>query len=242
MNLGDFRPSMTVASGTSIVLRGQFRPSLFSPAWFRSADLIDEGEYLEHDLRTISRDVADFTVGTIDVYITNDLLQLGSKNPGHATRLRDLAIGTLMELRHTPVSAMGINRAFHARVSSNEAMHRVGDVLAPKQPWAGLLRTPGMRAIETWGVRNDGWEGRVGVVVEPSDTVQPGVYVNVNDHFELEPVRRDVTRDDAFLGQDSPSEATRDKRRQALEILASGWNVSATLATDLRDRVLQLAD
>lgn len=106
----DLAPAAAV---TSIVIRGEFQPGLFGPAWFYAATLINEREYRENDVRSISGEAADFSVGAIDVYVTKDILQLGSRHPEQARKLRDVAAGALRELQGHRVSAIGINRAFH---------------------------------------------------------------------------------------------------------------------------------
>lgn len=233
MNQG---PYVAGAGATSIVLRGQFAPGLFAPAWFRSAALI--GDSVD-EIRSITNDAADFSVGDIDVFVTEDTLQLGSKAPEQALQLRDLAIGTLRALRGIRIAALGINRATHSSVEDLRAMHRIGDTLAPKRPWDDVLHSPGVRSIETWGVRDDGWKGRVGVVVEPSAYIQPGVYIGVNDHFALErETDPAIDRDFAFVGQEDVPEATTEKWEVALEILNSRWDEMLDRADRVHARIM----
>lgn len=225
------------ASATSIVVRGQFTPGLFAPAWFRAAALIgDTGDVI----RSITNTAADFSVADIDIYVTADTLQMSTKSPEEGQRLRDLAIGTLRELPGTPIAALGINRVIHASVTDLGAMHRIGDTLAPKGPWGEVLHSPGVRSIETWGVRDDGWKGRVGVTVEPSAHIRPGVYIGVNDHFALElETDLDPDRDFAFLGQDEDPEATTEKRLTALGILSMGWDETMDRADRVHARIME---
>jgi hypothetical protein len=99
--------------------------------------------------------------------------------------LRDLAIGTFQLLSQSEVRAVGVNRHFHFQMPSEAAWHAVGHRLAPKEPWTGLLESPGMVTVHMKGIRSDGRKGAVNVVVQPSMTVKLGVYVQVNDHYDL---------------------------------------------------------
>jgi hypothetical protein len=80
---------------------------------------------------------------------------------------------------------MGLNRDCHFRMPSEEAWHVFGHRLTPKEPWAGILTEPGMRSLTMEGVRPDNLKGYIRVRVEPSVQVHPGVFININDHYEV---------------------------------------------------------
>jgi len=68
---------------------------------------------------------------------------------------------------------------------SEEAWHAFGHRLTPKEPWAGILQEPGMRSLTMEGLRPDSLKGYIRVRVEPSVRVHPGVFININDHYEV---------------------------------------------------------
>jgi hypothetical protein len=87
---------------------------------------------------------------------------------------------------------MGINRRAHIKLESASKWHALGDILAPKEHWNTLLsEDPGERRIGLLSLtmernpRPDGLLGYMRVKVEPSLSVQYGVFIEVNDHFEI---------------------------------------------------------
>lgn len=66
----------------------------------------------------------------------------------------------------------------HVQLDSEDEWHAIGDALAPKDPWQGILKKPGTRTL----LMQDGpIDGRTTFVkVEPSQKCHPGIYVEVN--------------------------------------------------------------
>jgi len=79
---------------------------------------------------------------------------------------------------------MGVNRNYHFRMNSLEEWHAFGHKVAPKELWNNILKTPGLRSLTIEGMREDGLKGYIRVKVEPSRRVHPGIYIQVNDHYE----------------------------------------------------------
>ena len=107
--------------------------------------------------------------------------------------VRDIVLGTFFLLEHTPVSALGLNRQMHFSLGSEEDWHRVGDRLAPKEGWSGVLEgRPGMRALLITTQRGDEQGSIVGVRVEPSAQIKHGVFFELNEHYpapKIEPLK-----------------------------------------------------
>jgi len=87
---------------------------------------------------------------------------------------------------------MGINRHAHIKLESVDKWHYLGDILAPKDHWKKILhdeageRDTGLQSLTVRkSKRPDGLLGYVQVKVEPSSRVPNGVFVEVNDHFEI---------------------------------------------------------
>jgi len=83
---------------------------------------------------------------------------------------------------------MGLNREMHFAMPSEEAWHQVGDKLAPKNGWAGILRgRPGMTLLSIQGEIPDfpdATEGtKLTVRVAPSPSVKFGVYFIMNENY-----------------------------------------------------------
>jgi len=235
------RPYDIASEATSVVFKGPFTPRIFSPSWFRTVDLIGDREFEDVEIAVINDEIAQFRMGWIDFHVTTESLQFATTEPDELPRIRDISVGTLNLLGYQPISAMGINRATHTPMPTRELQHKVGDTLAPKAPWSESTTSPGMRSITIWDVRTDGWEGNIGITVEPSFQIEQAVYVGVNDHYDLDrDDLTDVTRDSGF-GRRRNVEASLAKREAALTILRTQWDASMRHAEVVYSSVMRTA-
>jgi hypothetical protein len=166
--------------------------------------------------------MVSFTAGWFLINVSEDRFSVTSLTAPSYDLLRDLVLGTFRLLRYTPIHAMGLNKDVHYRIESEEAWHAVGHKLAPPTNWDTVLKHPGMRSLLVEGARDDGLAGYVHIKVEPSARVHPGLYVGVNDHYEIT---------DA-----APAEgATR-----ILKLLEEQWNGAQARLVTLHDWVVGL--
>lgn len=183
--------------GSAIVLVGNFNPAIFSPDWLENNGLIGNGdaeEARQSPSFIVSRQVSVFETDWFALQVFENQLSLTSKGALSAA-FKDLAVGMLSLLSHTPITAIGLNFLAHYRLASEAEHHKVGDVLAPKTIWsnlypvgssaAGLVnlsimiqpctRTQAQTQAQALGdVRN--------ISVQPSDKFRYGVFLNYNDH------------------------------------------------------------
>jgi hypothetical protein len=172
--------------GISVVWLGDFNPKIFQPAWFAAEGLVRKQEAEKAKIEIIHPEVVTFTLEWLILQVTRERFFVSTSQEPYYEVVRDLVLGTFSLLRHTPVHKMGINRDMHFRMDSEEAWHAFGHRLAPKDLWKDILgENPGMRSLTMEGRRQDGCKGYTRVKVEPSEKVHPGVYVNVNDHYEV---------------------------------------------------------
>ena len=169
--------------GVGIVLVGSFNPKIFQPAWFAAENLIREEEAQAANIQLIHPKVAIFSLDWLHLQVTEEQFTATTTQSSFYEPLRDLVLGTFRLLRHTPVQMMGLNRDSHFRMPTEEAWHAFGHRLTPKEPWAGVLKEPGMRSLTMEGLRPDDLQGYIRVRVEPSGRISPGVFINVNDHY-----------------------------------------------------------
>lgn len=175
--------------GISVVLLGAFNPVIFQPAWFASENLIRKQENETAKIDIVHREAVIFTTDWLKVEVTRERFVLATSQVQYYEPLRDLALGTFRILHHTPIEKMGLNREFHFLMESEKEWHAIGDALAPKKLWSGVLESPGMMSIVMQGKRTDKMDkmkGAINVKVEPSPRVKPGVFIQVNDHYEVE--------------------------------------------------------
>ena len=171
--------------GASIVVRGNFNPAIFSPRWFLDEELIGTSEYEDSTVEIISPTLTVFRMGWANLHSSNDTFQVNTRDQDEFERLRDIVIGVLRTLRHTPVAVLGLNRDLHIAVPDRESLDRIGDRITPKDIWESTLPFAGMRGVTMWGSRQDLYGGHVQVTIEPSMRVPNAVYVSHNDHYDL---------------------------------------------------------
>ena len=168
----------------SIVLRGNFNPTIFQPYWFYVNGLLGEGETKAAKIEVIHEHVLEFSLDWLNIQVLHDRFTVRLLQSGYEEALRDLVLGTFKLLNHTPSRVMGVNKGVHFMVQSVDEWHSIGHKLAPKEGiWDGVLSKPGTFRLVIEGQRSDGFKGYVRVRVEPSQKHHPGVFVRVNDHF-----------------------------------------------------------
>lgn len=177
------RPPAPLA-GLSVVLLGHFNPSIFQPAWFAEQGLIAKADARSATIQVIQAQVAAFSTDALAVVVSNVQFNASTTTELFHETLRDLVIGTFQALNHSPVSAIGINTDTHFKVTSEKAWEELSRHLVVLDDWATVLEEPSALTMTIRGKRPDERTGSVNVKVERSIKVNPGIYVQVNDHFE----------------------------------------------------------
>lgn len=209
----------------SIVLRGEFSPGIFHPSWLADHNLIRQEEAEAADIELVHTKAAIFRAEWLQLRVLEDQFQASTTQEPYYEALRDLVVGILGLLKHTRLQAMGINREFHYPLGSEEAWHTVGHRLASKEVWEDIVSKPGTLSLTIQGLRQDKRDGYIRVKVQPSDRVKFGVYVEVNDHYELRSDREAPTR--------TP---------EAITILGENWSNAADRASKIATTVATLGE
>ena len=195
-------------TGASLVLLGNFNPSIFVPAWFGWHGLLPEKTVEAAELKIAQPQITAFSADWLELNTVTERFSIFTTQPPFV-RLRDLGIRIFRErLSHTPIHSMGINRQVHFLVNTFEERDRIGRLLAPVEPWGdwGKQLQPdghhgGMTSLTMTQVDIEGRtpEGLINATVQPSKRVGQdgtGVYVEVNDHFTVEDQKsRNATAD-----------------------------------------------
>jgi len=228
--------------GVSIVVGGIFNPAIFSPDWLLREDLIDGSTYTSMTETVLTPDFTSLRVGDIAIQVTREAFQVATSNADEFERARDLAVGILRLLSHTPIAVLGINRHFHIKADSDVIWHAIGDAIVPKAAWASVLNLPGMRSAVLWGARPDNHAGRVQVQIEPSVAIPNGIFVSQNDHYDLyDVVERPSARTQFPLpGELNSQKPTADKISVAVTMLETKWADSMSRADDVVETVWTL--
>ena len=177
----------------SIVVLGDFNPAILQPLWFSVNGLVPEAEAKDADVDVIHKQFASFAMGGIRVQVDGSRLGVTAEESPQGPILRDLVLGTLSVLEHTPLKAIGLNRDMVFLMETDEAWHEVGDRLVPKGDWEQILACPGMRQVVVEGQRPNCKADRLHVRVQPSANL--GILIAVNQHYQLETNERVEVRD-----------------------------------------------
>jgi hypothetical protein len=176
-------PVLTVSSA-QVQIVGQWNPSIFVPRWFSDVGLLPKEEAENAQIAIIHEEVAQFGLPWVTVQVTRQRFIITTTQESYAEPLRDLALGTLELLAHTPTKMMGINHDFILSYSSRAAFDALGWTLATPDCWPHLSN-PGVATMQMQGERKDGRPGYVRVKVEPILDGTFTVALGVNDHYEL---------------------------------------------------------
>ena len=209
----------------SVVTVGKFNPSIAQPLWLASEGLITKAEAEGAKIEVIHPEVTEFSVpfsegAILRVQVLRERLHISTEDARLYETTRDLSIGILTLLRHTPISRLGINFDCHVSMASDEARHALGQRLAPPAPWTSIVDKPALLSLSMKCPRPDALEGHIVIKVEPSNRVPFGVLVAVNDHLE-------ITSPDGHGAE------------KAVDILKSDWDLSIKRSREIVAKVTE---
>ncbi|WNG82562.1 hypothetical protein C6A86_002335 [Mycobacterium sp. ITM-2016-00316] len=235
--------TVVALDGITVVVRGHFNAAIFSPLWLLQQNLIGPSDFADAKIEVITSEFASFSTGWLDCQIVPDTLQLATADPADFERVRDVAMGILNTLPHTPIAAVGINRALHFQARTPDQYHAIGDRLAPKDFWEPLVEFPGTRDVTIWGSRPDSHGGRIQIQVEPSFRFAGHIFVSHNEHFNLRTVEhRATSRDEAWSMEstNAPSEPSAANIPIASEILSTVWASCIKRSDDVVEALVRI--
>ncbi len=130
-----------------------------------------------------------FGLDWANLEVEHDKLVVGSTPKSETPeQVRDLALGIIEILDHTPIYRVGIQFFAHYKLEDQAARDKLGWTLVSPKPFEGQLEKPGMRSLKMVGRRpgeEDGSNGLI-VTIEPSYQFAPeGVYINILDQYDV---------------------------------------------------------
>jgi len=210
------------AKNISIVLLGNFNPSIFHPQWFAAHGVISQSEAdNESDLKVATPQVSSFSLTWANLQVTTGQFVISCKNPSLFTMLQDLVLSTFDILAHTPISAMGINLE-QKWLSADEAEHqRFGDNMVPKEKWEFMTK-PGLRDIVMEEhQRPDEYSGYIQARIQGLREAQNSVLISINDHYFI------------------PKYETSLGAEPILEILRANWKTSNERSETIIQKIVE---
>lgn len=119
----------------SIVLVGNFSPPIFTPAWFARHGMLAEEEADRAAVDIIQPTMARFHTEKVFVRVEPNRFAAETSHMPFI-RVLDFVLKTFREfLNHTPMTMLGINRIVHFSVGDEPTRARIGNMLAPLEPW-----------------------------------------------------------------------------------------------------------
>lgn len=175
--------------GNGIILRGSFNPRILQPAWLAAQGLIREAESENAEVRIVHEQIVSFGLEWANLEVDHDQLAVTSTpKSGTPEQVRDLALGAIEILDHTPIYNVGFQFFGHYAMENQAARDELGWTLVPPVPFEKQLASVGMRSLQMAGRRSaEDTEGNgVMVTVEPSAHFAPsGVYLAVLDQYDV---------------------------------------------------------
>ncbi len=181
---------MTISDPTvqaaSIVLLGSFNPRLFQPLWLATQDLVSATEADRAEIQLISPALTILNVGPFSLQVLDDRFVAETIHIPYFSPLRDLVVGIFRLLRHTPARALGINRSMHFKPEENLSWRGFDASVQASVPWTEALTEPEMVGLDLRSRRdNSPVEGYVQLHLEPSQREKEGIFIRVNDHYQV---------------------------------------------------------
>jgi len=169
----------------SLVVVGDLNPAILHPTWFAAQGLIKDAEAQDSAIEVVHKEVALWELDWLKVHATTSRLQFFSEKEAFFLPLRDLMIGTLTLLSHTPISALGVNWGSYYQFPDNKSFQKFGHDIVPKERWMKALKNPVTARVTVNSDRDDNFEGQIHTSVSGHNKFPLCVYIAINDHFKL---------------------------------------------------------
>jgi hypothetical protein len=170
----------------TVVVVGAFNPAIFQPHWFAKEGLLSQSDADGAKVDIVQSDLAQFTSSWLTWQSLRDRTTISTTDASRFSSLRDLVLGTFQLLRHTPVSAVGVNRGFHLAFDSRADVDAFAFRFAPQPPWSDLVNDSKLLSLHIEGRHPRGIGNKLTVLIRPSNLVQNGAFVQINTHFDCD--------------------------------------------------------
>lgn len=180
----------------SIVLRGAFNPTIVQPWWLAQKEFITEEEAGDADLKLITSELTQFTVGErFRLISSSDRFDVLTALMPYVA-ISDMVVRIFQEfLPETPIRSFGINLHTILSVGGWKNRDRMGRKLAPIEPWGDWASDLPAESPE----QNGGMTDLVMKQTFVSDRDQGYLQARIAP-FELEQVKLDVNNHFGFEG------------------------------------------
>ncbi len=170
----------------TIVLVGSFNPKIFHPAWFASEELIGKQEAEDAEVQIIHQDMAIFQLNWLKIQVTRERFLAETIQDGFLEPLRDLVMGVLQILSHTPLTAVGINQTMHYELPKEVIWQHLASQFVNEDYWNASLSNTVMEKIVLRRMRtHEQFPGFQILTLGSSGTLSNGLHYFFNDHYDI---------------------------------------------------------
>lgn len=222
--------------GSQINILGNFNPSVITPSWLRTNELIgaeDERSAMESESLAITPEISRFETEWFWMQVVSAQFVVNSKGPV-TPAIKDLVIGIFSLLGHTPLNAIGLNSLAHYKIYSIDEYHKIGDVLAPKTIWNSFYPESDSQTVglQNMTIQVNSWKRGQSetnsplrrISLSPSNSIPNAIHLTLNHHF---PIIQEGKK--------------RNSVDDAIEIIEKSWQESMDEAKDLFIGVIRQA-
>ncbi|MFP4844287.1 hypothetical protein [Winogradskyella sp. PE311] len=202
----------------SIVLVGNFNPSIITPSWLAYKKLIRESDSENADITIIHPEISHFSLSFCEFQVSMDKCIITAENEADFELIRDLSISIFSFLNETPISGIGINHNMHFGLENEDDYNRFGDWLAPLNIWNNHLRNPKLLELKVIEPFEDNNPVKNMITVTTSDKISIyGVRYQLNYHIEL----------------------SRVKNKLPAEVISKHWHISFEKAKQILNSTIE---
>ena len=179
------------ASSFSIVLIGDFSPSMFQPYWFKHYGIISDDEFnsirRNEEKTIITNSFSTFETENLCFRIELKRFTIIAKKEPF-----ELLLDVLKKFQETTSSLLikkfGMNYSFHIDLENLQNMNMFGDIIAPKKYWKSFFYDVDVNNREN-GLANISMVkktefGYTNLIIETSSYFTNALYVTYNFHFD----------------------------------------------------------
>lgn len=175
----------------SIVLVGNFNPSIITPHWLASKNAIRKSEADNAKVKIIHPEISDFKISFADIIVSQDKFIINCNNEADFDITRDLVANIFNYLDETPVSGIGLNHYIHFGLDSLKQYNKFGDWLSPHHIWEDYMHKPKLLELKLIEPFKDGTPVKNLVSISTSNLIKHfGVRYQLNYHIELDRIKQ----------------------------------------------------
>ncbi len=184
----------------SIVLVGNFNPSIVNPSWLAYKKLIRESEVENATIKIIHPDLANFSLSFVNIQCSPEKFVINCENEADFDLVKDLATSIFSILNETPVSGIGINHYLDFELNTDKEFYDFGNWLAPNEIWNETLNDPKLFELKITEPFFDSGPVKNMTTVRTSEKIKTnGIRFELNYHIELKRVKNNRSIPDIII-------------------------------------------